>query len=78
VIGVGRGDRDGRGDKARNQQEGREREPRVTMPRAIHDPIVRPRLSGGNASVVPAAGPRGPVPAGNAGISEPSGGCDHL
>ena len=50
-----------------DEQDGRQREPRATMPRAIH---ARDRAAAarpdGNASVVPAAGPRGPVPAGNA------------
>ena len=54
VIGIGRGDRGGRGQQARDEQDGREGDPRMTMPRSIHARIVRPARPDGNASVVPA------------------------
>jgi hypothetical protein len=78
VIGIGRGHGHGRGQQACDEQDGRKREPCSMMPWAIHVPIVRAGRADGNASVVPAGWPRGPVPAGNAGVVEPFGWCDHL
>jgi hypothetical protein len=78
MIGVGRGDRHGRGHEAGDENDRWYGDPHATKQRAIHAWIVCADALPGNASVVREAAPRGPVPAGNAYAVEPSGGCDHL
>ena len=59
AVGVGRRGRGGRRQQAGDEQDGRERDPRVTTTRAIHAPIVR--RDGVNGECLGRPGPPDPV-----------------